>query len=424
LKSIDFSVILQALPIWLVNITDIYDILPLKKELFDIAVIDEASQSDIASALPILYRAKRVVVVGDAKQLRHISFLSRAKQTKLQEDLQLSHYDTFKLNYREQSILDIVHYSLQKQSQIHLLNEHFRSLPDIIQFSNQYFYNNALHIMTQNLHNQAKKGLVLVQQSGERDKKGHNPSEAQFIIDRIKAIIQQETSLTQQVCHSIGVLSPFRDQVDYLSKTIKAQFSLEQITKHQIEVGTAYSFQGNERDIMFISWVVDKQSASGSFSYLNKEDVFNVSITRARVKQYVITSIERSLLNHESILAAYLGYLVTSQQENPTVQVASTSTPPRFGEEVATVLRTEGFHCEIGYFIAGLEVDLVIQKGDQYLGIDLVGYPDDHLAVFTIERYQILQRAGLSVLPIPYTRWYFDQAACVTAIKKAFEEAS
>ena len=72
-----FAAILELLPCWCVNSLKIADAIPLKQDMFDVAIIDEASQCDIASSLPVLYRAKKAVVIGDNKQLKHISFLAK-----------------------------------------------------------------------------------------------------------------------------------------------------------------------------------------------------------------------------------------------------------------------------------------------------------------------------------------------------------
>ena len=73
----NFAEIFKAMPIWIVSATDVHRVLPFHKELFDVVIIDEATQCDAASCLPLLQRAKHSVIVGDPKQLRHISFLSR-----------------------------------------------------------------------------------------------------------------------------------------------------------------------------------------------------------------------------------------------------------------------------------------------------------------------------------------------------------
>ena len=79
-QKADFKALIRTLPIWLVNLDGLDRVLPLESELFDLAIIDEASQCDMASIVPLLYRAKRVIFLGDPNQLRHISFLSRQRQ--------------------------------------------------------------------------------------------------------------------------------------------------------------------------------------------------------------------------------------------------------------------------------------------------------------------------------------------------------
>ena len=78
LENEDFKPLLEAFPCWCVTTYAISGSLPLKPGMFDVAIIDEASQCDIASCFPILFRAKRAVIVGDDKQLPHLSFLEKA----------------------------------------------------------------------------------------------------------------------------------------------------------------------------------------------------------------------------------------------------------------------------------------------------------------------------------------------------------
>lgn len=80
LEEEDFTPLLEAFPCWCVTTYAISGSLPMKSGLFDVAIIDEASQCDIASCFPILFRAKKAVIVGDDKQLPHLSFLEKAKE--------------------------------------------------------------------------------------------------------------------------------------------------------------------------------------------------------------------------------------------------------------------------------------------------------------------------------------------------------
>ena len=144
LEEEDFKPLLEAFPCWCVTTYAVSDSLPLKPGMFDVAIIDEASQCDIASCFPILFRAKRAVIVGDDKQLPHLSFLEKAKEQSF-----LSQYgipDKYQLmwRFRTNSMFDLADYYSMNSV---MLDEHFRSLPPIINFSNHEFYNDRIRVM-------------------------------------------------------------------------------------------------------------------------------------------------------------------------------------------------------------------------------------------------------------------------------------
>jgi len=212
-ENINFRKVLKALPIWITNSTDIHKVLPLTKELFDLVIIDEATQCDIASSLPIIQRGKSAVIVGDPKQLRHISFLSTKQQQHLIQKNQLGAIPFNQLDYRNKSILDLVSDAVPSQKQVHFLNEHFRSMPDIIDFSNQYFYDKKLHIMTAQPKTLRQQHAFLHRIKGKRYKSGYNKIEAQAVISFLDNIFQKERGDSQL---SVGIVSPFTAQANYL----------------------------------------------------------------------------------------------------------------------------------------------------------------------------------------------------------------
>ncbi|NQZ75795.1 MAG: AAA family ATPase [Ekhidna sp.] len=290
-EGIHLPTLLSTFPVWLVSMSDVSDVFPLKEEAFDLAIIDEATQCDIASSIPILQRAKRVVVVGDPKQLRHVSFLSRSFQKSLSRKYQIDEeYDETILNYRETSLLDLVNERISDQRQVVFLNEHYRSKPDIISYSNQTFYHGDLSIMTHEPEKDQISHLHIKEVKGTRSSQGVNRKEADQILLDIQRIIDEEREIEDVAAQSIGILSPFRDQVDYLGGRILKEISESDIVRHKIICGTAYSFQGEERDIMLLSMTIDDASHHSAVIHLNKPDVFNVAITRARSLQNIYIS--------------------------------------------------------------------------------------------------------------------------------------
>ena len=92
--------------------------------------------------------ASRAIVCGDPKQLRHLSFLREDRQAALASQHGLSASQRSQWNYRTHSLLDVVNGALPSQDDVVLLDEHYRSLPQIIEFSNRRFYGQALRMMT------------------------------------------------------------------------------------------------------------------------------------------------------------------------------------------------------------------------------------------------------------------------------------
>ncbi len=414
-EEINFAKVLKALPIWVANSTDINKVLPLQKELFDVVIIDEATQCDIASSLPILQRGKSAVIVGDPKQLRHMSFLSHTKQNQLIEQFGVGNRDAEQLDYRSQSLLDMVSDSIKSQKQVHFLNEHFRSMPDIIQFSNTHFYDGKLDVMTACPATLLRQHAFLHPINGQRTKTGYNKKEADSILEKVKAIIDEEKNLNKSICQSIGILSPFRDQVDYLQRRILKLFSAEELERHDILIGTPFVFQGEEKEIMFLSFALDNESHPAAFNYLNREDVFNVSITRARSLQHVFISFSSEKIKNDSLIARFIYGLKNNNASAPTY--LNQKKVDTFLEEVIESICSFGIEeWHVAFPIAGTEIDLVVVHEGKTFCIDLIGFPGEFETALPIERWRMLERVGLSTFTLPFSAWYFDKEKCIAAL--------
>ena len=412
LSEVNAEVLSKILPIWLVKIDEISQGLPLSKEIFDVVIVDEATQCDIASCLPVLQRAKKLVVAGDPNQLRHISFLANSRMEAFQKKYNLNLDARF--NYRKKSLLDFVLEHTPNSEQVVLLDEHYRSLPEIIQFSNDTFYDEALRIMQATPTNRTKQAVFIEHVSGEQLKDGTNPEEARLIIDEVKKIIKNDRGRIGDQIKTIGILSPFRNQTNYLTKLIKKALSTKDIKKHNIRVGTPYHFQGEERDVMFLSMAIDNNSHSASKTHLNKADVFNVAITRARNKQFVYISASNEQLNAESLLRNYIETFDGANEHHGKNEYEHDV----FSKGVAEALEQLGCTVHLGYDIAGLTVDILAKYRDGYLGIDLIGYPGDFEAAFSFERYKIMNRVGVEIMPLSYVSWKYQKHELLAKIEE------
>jgi superfamily I DNA and/or RNA helicase len=268
------------LPIWIVTNLSAKNSLPLKENLFDLLIIDEASQCDIASALPLMYRAKQVVIIGDPKQLKHISILRESEDKKLAK--QKMHHLYLDYAYSVNSLYDIAERTIKGNDRNPiLLNQHYRSYKDIINFSNEYFYEKKLKVMTDEsklisdkLH---KWGIKWEDVKGRtiQKKSPYNKEEAIEIINILKSF--QKSKLKKI---SFGIVTLFRAQMELIDGMIKKNKVLD---KMDITVGTTHRFQGDEKDIIIFSPAVAEGIKANTLSWIHStSELLNVAITRAR----------------------------------------------------------------------------------------------------------------------------------------------
>lgn len=339
------------------------------------------------------------MIVGDPNQLRHVSFLAGRRQQAIAEKHELDADQQQRFQFRQKSVLDLLSETVSSQENVFLLDEHFRSMPQIIAFSNREFYAQSLRVMTQRPETVERRCVELRLVAGGKKSHGVNHREAVSLVDEIVRRVDLERSLPRAMCHSLGVLSPFRDQVDHLSSLLERRLSLDDLQRHDLLVGTAHSFQGEERDIMCLSLVVDPGSHQASFQFLNNPNVFNVSITRARSEQMVFCSVRPEDVKPGTLLRRYLDSVPRGPDQRAAPRAGGYDA---FLREVRTALEERGFQVWPAYPVVGLDIDLVAQRDGRTLGIDLIGYPGPLADVLDLERYRMLRRGGLWLLPLPY----------------------
>lgn len=266
--------------------------IPFIKNYYDIVVFDEASQCDIASALPLLYRAKQMVVIGDPKQLSHITTLRIADEKSLRQKHNFSIEDA-RFSYVTNSLYNIAEGIVGSYEEIITLKEHYRSNVDIINFSNKEFYSNRLRISTYvkdlNVSNDVAYPIIWenIEGQSKRPSSGGliNIEEAEAVVNKLREIL-----IDNSYTGNIGVVSPFRAQVNKIRELIHRDTDLiSKMNSSNLLINTAHGFQGDERDIIIFSPVVSDNITSGAALFLSKEEnVFNVAITRARAHLIII----------------------------------------------------------------------------------------------------------------------------------------
>ncbi|NQY29474.1 MAG: ATP-binding protein [Flavobacteriaceae bacterium] len=398
IDTIEFDKILKIFPLWLANLSELNTVLPLQKELFDLVIIDEATQCDIATALPAIYRAKKVLVAGDPNQLKHYSFVSRSAQQELLEKFKLPNTPLF--NYRDKSVLDLFLSRLTNQNQVNFLREHYRSTPSLIEFNNQEFYDSQLEIIKSTPEYTNENQIEIEILEGTRDKKGINSIEAERVVSKIKELIK--TYKTYDDVPTIGIIAPFSSQVKYINSLISDQIPYEAIKQFKIVCGTPYTFQGSEREIILISFTVCNNTHHSAYTHLNKAEVLNVGTTRAKSFQYIYTSVDKKDLNKDSLFFKYLNFIENYQYETKN----SLAEKDDFQDEIVEVLKKLNIeYVNLSYPLAGSILDIFFIHKQQKYFIDLIGYPGAHYNAFSIERYKTFSRIGIKTFPLHYSYW-------------------
>lgn len=413
LEGEDFKPLMEAFPCWCVTTYAVSGSLPMKPGLFDVAIIDEASQCDIASCFPILYRAKRAVVVGDDKQLPHLSFLEKAKEQSF-----LSQYgipDKYQLmwRFRTNSMFDLANYYSMNPV---LLDEHFRSLPPVINFSNQEFYGDRIRIMRRNANDTKVLELIHVPDGKVDFDATRNLPEIEAVVAKLQELILEDERKNPENPTSIGIISPFRAQVEQLKISVARVISEHMIKKHRIEIGTAHTFQGDERDIILMSWAFADNSFFQSLTFLQKPNLFNVAITRAKYKMINFVSKDPKEVS-DGLFRSYLNYVQEYEIRQKAIankEIEENYYKNSFEKDVAQTIRDLGHEVQAGVEIAGFSVDLLV---NDKIAIECDGVEDNkRLSATNMKKQAILERSGFKINRITFREWQYSQQACIDRV--------
>lgn len=278
-----------AVPCWIMAHYRVSESLPAELGCFDLVIIDEASQSDF-TALPSLLRAKKALIVGDDKQVSPEGVgLEEKKVLSLMDRFLSSQVETYRQQMSpERSIYDLFKVVFAKSAV--MLKEHFRCVGPIIEYSKREFYNHELRpLRVPKASERLDPPLIDVMVEDGYRKGDVNLPEARFIVDEIKAIVEDPNMGGR----SIGVVSLLADkQALEIWERLTQELGPEIIQRHRITCGDAWTFQGKERDIMFLSMVsAPNEDVITPLSRNTFAQRFNVAASRARDRMYLVRSV-------------------------------------------------------------------------------------------------------------------------------------
>lgn len=305
----EFSKLKDAFPCILAGIRDYAEYIPLEPELFDLVIIDEASQVSIAQALPALLRAKKILILGDRKQFgnvksyqarletnqSYLNSLNKVFRENVSPDDTAKEMRANKFNIKT-SVLDffefIANFSIQ-------LRKYFRGYKEIISYSNHNFYNDSLQVMKirSKRIDEVIKFSILDHDNKEELIPKTNTIEINFIIQQLKALKDKNSVET------IGIITPHTNQqklmLEKISELPEKDYYFDNL---RLKVMTFDTCQGEERDIIFYSMVANdlEDRLMGIFPSKFNENIddednlrrqrMNVGFSRAKETMHFILS--------------------------------------------------------------------------------------------------------------------------------------
>jgi hypothetical protein len=391
----------DSIPLWIGTLAEINEYLPLAPAMFDLVIMDEASHTNQIDAIPAFVRAKRALVLGDPKQLRHVTFVGDETMVDAARTLSLPDELGLKADVRRNSAFDLA----ATAAPTIWLSEHHRSVPHLIDFSAQRFYDDLI-IMTRHPRNESHDKIHTVRVEGTFDR-GVNHAEVDAVMDLI-------AELSAGGHTSIGVVTPFRKQADALERRILDEIDEQEIRTRHLRVGTVHGFQGNQRESMIISTVVSPDGLS-SLRFVEDPNLFNVMVTRGQFDTWLVTSVAASDLGTHSLLAAYLRHA-----ETPPSPEYHAPADPGWTAEVLAALRGYDLRVVPEYPVGPHSIDIVVGDGEAALGVEThvhAGGVAAHIA-----RHLALRRAGWELIDAFESRWMTrPEAAAQHIAERALE---
>ncbi|MGU8740188.1 AAA domain-containing protein [Clostridium perfringens] len=453
------ELVLDVFPCFLLGPETVSDILPMTEGLFDLVIFDEASQMYIEDAIPTIFRAKKVIVAGDDKQLRPNGTFKSTISSEVEEEEDSENLAALE----EESLLDLAKVNYDK---LHLTYHYRSQYEELISFSNYAFYDGKLKVAPNLISSSAEFRpieRVMCKNGAWIDRS--NEEEANKIVEIIYKIlkerknnetlgiitfnINQKTTIENMLERKAQEDSVFREL--YVSEIDRVENN-EDVS---LFVKNIENVQGDERDIIIFSIGYGRNENGrvsvnfGALSQDGGENRLNVAISRAKKKIYVVTSIEPEELNVESaknkgpkLFKKYLQYVRAVSNGDKKEQsiilnslVDSDIMPNKeryydsdFEAEVYDMLVEKGYevHTQVG--VSGYRIDMAIydNKSEKYiLGIECDGaayHSSKSARERDIHRQRYLECRGWNIIRVWSKHWWSNPINEIRRIENKVKE--
>ncbi|WP_425569835.1 AAA domain-containing protein [Rhodococcus olei] len=415
-----------AVPAWVMPLQQVLASIPAEPGAFDVVIVDEASQADIAS-LFLLWLAPRVIVVGDDKQCAPSEVASGALDAVFQR---LDTYLPDMPEYLRASLTprDSLFSMLRTRfGQVVRLREHFRCMPEIITWSSNQFYRDAPLVPLRQFGSDRLKPLRTSYIEGGvvtgRDAKLSNRPEALAIADAIEACMDDPAY--DGKTFGVVVLQG-QAQVDVIRNELLDRLDGKQWDERRLRIGTPPDFQGDERHVVFLSMVIAPGQRVAARTDNKAQRAFNVAASRAQDQLWLFHSVTPDSLRDTDLRHSLLTYMQSTSPAPADPMPVGVTRDDRhtafdslFEQRVFLDITDRGYHVNPQVEVNSRRIDLVVTGAAGRLAVECDGdafHTTPEQRARDLERERELKRCGWEFWRIRESAYYLDPFGALSGL--------
>ena len=399
---------------------------PLESGLFDLVIVDEASQCSLAAVLPLAYRAKRLAIVGDPYQLNPIVSLSDGllKEIATQTGFDSDDLRERGIHHKDGSAYSAFEFAAKPQTPV-LLNEHYRCHPHIARWFNKTFYSGELAVLTDVSETSQRDRTIYWQDvngAARRPTTGSwvNRTEAEQTVEQIRNVIEFGH-------RTVGVVTPFVAQARLIDQLAKTQFGQDFLDNIDFVSGTAHRLQGDERDAIILSCVLSPDMSKSGARWIERErNLLNVAVSRARRALVVLGHSLMEELGSPTLtsLRAYLRDDVARTKDTGSL-AAEFRTDSKSEQLLLDAMQLGELLPYAKLDIEGYELDFALLEQGIKLNVEVDG--DQHIDARGLQRRQditrdrVLTKLGWTILRVPAWRCHEEIDSVIEEINETLD---
>ncbi len=400
----------DAIPAWVMPLYRVYETMRPEAGMFDVIIVDEASQCG-PDSLVLLYLADKVVIVGDDKQISPVA-------VGINRDDVVQLINQYLSDVPLKETFDVTS-SLYDRAQIQYghpiaLREHFRCVPEIIRFSNDLCYRDGPLIPLRQYPPERLTPIIVRHvPNGYREGEGARVSNRPEAEALVEAVVDSCADPRYEGL-TMGVISLQAEaQARLIESLLVEKLDAKEIEERRLICGDAYSFQGDERDVIFMSMVAAPNARIGPLTMAADERRFNVAASRAKDQVWLFHTAKLEDLSSKGLRYQLLNYYLHPETQQVTAEGISLDelrllsakvrrddeSPPGpfeswFEVDVFLAIASRGYRVVPQFHVANYRIDLVVEglrnrlavecDGDEFHGLDR--FEEDQFRQRTLER--------------------------------------